>query len=125
MKDLLRQERLDALTAAIWAHEKGFYLKNEYYNGINLAFLLDCRAAELGGEDAVADRVQARRLRERVVEICTRMLAKGIRSETEDKKERRNIGYVQRSLRLCSARERSPNQTWSLQLPKRQLLNCG
>src|SRR5262249_6697351 len=39
MKDLLRQERLDALTAAIWAHEKGFYLKNDYYNGINLAFL--------------------------------------------------------------------------------------
>src|SRR5262249_29627482 len=41
MKDLLRQERLDALTAAIWAHEKGFC-----YNGINLAFLLDCRAAD-------------------------------------------------------------------------------
>jgi hypothetical protein len=59
MKDLLRQERLNALTAAIWAHEKGFYLKNDYYNGINLAFLLDFRAAELGGEDAVADRVQA------------------------------------------------------------------
>jgi hypothetical protein len=111
--------------AAIWAHEKGFYLKNDYYNGINLAFLLDCRAAELGGEDAVADRVQARRLRERVVEICTRLLAKGIRSETEDKKERRNIGNVQRSLRPCSAWKRSPNQTWSLQLPKRQLLNPG
>ena len=24
------------------AYEKGFYLKNDYYNGINYAFLLDC-----------------------------------------------------------------------------------
>jgi Tetratricopeptide Repeats-Sensor len=86
MKDLPRQDRLDALTAAIFAHEKGFYLKNDYYNGINFAFLLDCRAAELGGEDAIADRFQARRVRERVVGICTALLAEGIRGENEDKK---------------------------------------
>jgi hypothetical protein len=28
------------LDEAIWAYEKGFYLKNGHYNGINLAFLL-------------------------------------------------------------------------------------
>jgi hypothetical protein len=86
MKDLPQQDRLDALTAAIWAHEKGFYLRNDYYNGINFAFLLDCRAAELGGEEAIADRVQARRVRERVVGICKRLLSKGIKGESEDKR---------------------------------------
>lgn len=86
MKDMPRQDRLDALTAAIFAHEKGFYLRNDYYNGINFTFLLDCRAAELGGDDAIADRVQARRVRERVVGICTRLLAEGIKGENEDKR---------------------------------------
>ena len=91
MKDMPRQDRLDALTAAIFAHEKGFYLRNDYYNGINFAFLLDCRGAELGGDDAIADRVQARRVRERVVGICTRLLAEGIKGENED--ERREQEY--------------------------------
>src|SRR5918997_1368867 len=44
-KTLPHDERLAALQAAIWAHEKGFYLKNDYYNGINFAFLLSVRAA--------------------------------------------------------------------------------
>jgi hypothetical protein len=56
------------------------------YNGINFAFLLDYRGAELGGDDAIADRVQARRVRERVVGICTRLLAEGIKGENEDKR---------------------------------------
>jgi MAP3K TRAFs-binding domain len=134
MKDLLRQERLDALTAAIWAHEKGFYLKNDYYNGINLAFLLDCRAAELGGEDAVADRVQARRVRARVVEICTRMLAKGIRSETEDKKREEEywvratlvealfgLGEVAKSdVEFAIAKEAAP-EPWMINTTQEQL----
>ena len=85
-KDMPRQDRLDSLAAAIFAHEKGFYLKNDYYNGINSAFLLDCRAAELGGDDAIADRVQARRVRERVMGICTRLLAEGIKGEDENKR---------------------------------------
>jgi hypothetical protein len=87
-KDMPRQDRLDGLAAAIFAHEKGFYLKNDYYNGINFAFLLDCRAAELGGDDAIADRVQARRVRERVVGICTQLLADGIKGEDENKRRK-------------------------------------
>jgi Tetratricopeptide Repeats-Sensor len=86
MKELSPRDHVEALTAAIRAHRKGFYLKNDYYNGINFAFLLDCRAAELSGEDAIADRVQARRVRERVVGICTQLLAQGVRGESEDKK---------------------------------------
>jgi len=86
MKELSSQDHVEVLTAAIRAYQKGFYLKNDCYNGINFAFLLDCRAAEVGGEDAIADRVQARRVRERVVGICTQLLAEGIRGESEHKK---------------------------------------
>jgi hypothetical protein len=89
--DLPYQERLDALSAAIWAHEKGFYLKNDYYNGINLAFLLNIRANELAGDDAIADRVQARRIRARVLAICQQLLAHGVKGESE--KEKRNEEY--------------------------------
>jgi len=125
MKDLLRQERLDALTAAIWAHEKGFYLKNDYYNGINLAFLLDCRAADSAARTPLPTESRPGAYASETLKFARGCSQKASGAKTEDKKERRNIGYVQRSLRLCSARERSPNQPWSLQLPKRQLLNCG
>ena len=52
------------------AYERGFFLKNDYYNGINYAFMLDIRASLSSGDDAVADRVLARRVRTRVLDIC-------------------------------------------------------
>jgi len=66
------------LDKAIWAHEKGFYVKNDYYNGINLAFLLNVRAALKAGTDpaeAVADFIMAQRARRRVLGLCERLLA--------------------------------------------------
>jgi hypothetical protein len=75
--------RAKALDTAIWAYEKGFYLKDDYYNGINFAFLLDTRAAESTGDDAIADRVHGRRVRRRVLELCDRCLISGIKGESE------------------------------------------
>jgi len=66
------------LDKAIWAHEKGFYVKNDYYNGINLAFLLNVRAAlktDTEPAEAVADFVTAQRARRRVLQICETRLA--------------------------------------------------
>jgi hypothetical protein len=79
-------EKRAALDDAIWAHEKGFYLKNDYYNGINYAFLLNVRAAESAGDEAIADRVQANRVRTRVLSICEGLLANGIKGESERSK---------------------------------------
>ena len=65
------------LDKAIWAHEKGFYVKNDYYNGINLAFLLNVRSAlnaESEPAEAIADFVTARRIRRRVMELCQSLL---------------------------------------------------
>jgi hypothetical protein len=64
------------LDEAIRAYERGFYLRNDYYNGINLAFMLNVRAAEAATPaDAIADFVQARRVRQEVAGICEQWLA--------------------------------------------------
>ena len=76
-------ERREALDRAIWAYEKGFYLKNDYYNGINFAFLLDVRASQSASDEATADRVQARRVRRRVAVICEELLAHEIKGENQ------------------------------------------
>jgi hypothetical protein len=72
------------LDGAILAYEKGFYLKNDYYNGINLAFLYDVRASIESGADATADSVIAQRIRRRVLTICDGLLAgSALRPEDE------------------------------------------
>jgi hypothetical protein len=69
------------LDESVAAYERGFYLKQDYYNGINLAFLLNVRAAqeEKAGEiaEAIADFVQARRIRREVLTICQKALEEG------------------------------------------------
>ena len=62
------------LDKAIWSCEKGFLLQNDYYNGINLAFLYNVRASTSEGADAVADFVLAQRTRRRVVDVCQALL---------------------------------------------------
>jgi MAP3K TRAFs-binding domain len=74
-----------ALDKAIRSYERGFSLRNDYYNGINFAFLLNIRAAHAAGlakasagsaesarhlAAAIADFVQAERVREEVLTIC-------------------------------------------------------
>lgn len=66
----LQQQESD-LNESIVAYERGFYLKQDYYNGINLAFLLDLRgllALKAGKRnDGIADTVQAQRIRRDVI----------------------------------------------------------
>ena len=79
-------DRAKALEEAVWAYGKGFDLKEDYYNGINYAFLLDTRAAASSGDDAIADRVLAQRVRKRVLAACQEQLKAGIKGESERSK---------------------------------------
>jgi hypothetical protein len=64
------------------AYERGFHLRNDYYNGINYAFMLNERAAHpIGFAEAVADFVQARRVRKEVISICNQWLESNARTE--------------------------------------------
>jgi hypothetical protein len=66
------------LDEAVRGYERGFYLRNDFYNGINLAFLLNVRAAHASSRaEAVADFVQAGRVRREVASICEAALAGG------------------------------------------------
>jgi tetratricopeptide (TPR) repeat protein len=59
------------LDDAVRGYERGFYLRNDYYNGINLAYLLNVRASvSPTPAEAVADFVQAGRVRREVLSIC-------------------------------------------------------
>ena len=66
----------------IAAYQSGYFLKTDYYNGINYAFLLDTRAAQSTGDDAIADRVFARRVREHVLAVCEAVLTAGVKGES-------------------------------------------
>lgn len=63
------------LDEAVRAYERGFYLRSDHYNGINLAYLLNARAANAANRaEAIADFVQAERVRREVLKICERWL---------------------------------------------------
>jgi hypothetical protein len=63
------------LDESVRGYERGFYLRNDYYNGINLAYLLNVRAANAPSPaEAIADFVQAQRIRREVIEICQHWL---------------------------------------------------
>jgi hypothetical protein len=65
------------LDEAVRGYERGFFLRNDYYNGINLAFMYNVRAAAHAAEpaEAIADFVQAQRVRKEVLSICEGWLA--------------------------------------------------
>jgi hypothetical protein len=65
------------LDEAVRAYARGYYIKTDYYNGINYAFMLDVRASGSAGDEALADRVLARRIRSDVLIICDQLLQAG------------------------------------------------
>jgi len=70
------------LDEAIRSYGKGFNLKDDYYNGINYAFMLNARASvSTERADAIADFVWARRVRQRVIELYEQRLAAGVKDD--------------------------------------------
>ena len=58
------------LDTAVRSYARGYFIKDDYYNAINFAFLLNVRAGVSTGDDATADRVVARRIRNEVLILC-------------------------------------------------------
>ncbi|MGH6936382.1 MAG: tetratricopeptide repeat-containing protein [Methylocella sp.] len=67
-------ERRADLDIAVNAAERGFFICRDYYNGTNLAYLLNLRASLSSGDDRIADNVLAERARRQVVEISAKWL---------------------------------------------------
>jgi MAP3K TRAFs-binding domain len=65
---------INYLNNSIYYYEKGFYIKNDYYNGINLAFLYNLRGSLTGDKyDSIADYIIANRIRNKVIQICEKL----------------------------------------------------
>jgi hypothetical protein len=64
------------LDTGIHALERGFKIQRDFYNGINLAYMLNERARmpERGRAEAIADFVQAREVRRQVADLCTKLV---------------------------------------------------
>jgi tetratricopeptide (TPR) repeat protein len=62
------------LDEAVQAYETAFSVRNDHYSGTNYAYILDVRASVTEGDDAVADRVTAKRVRQRVIAECQEQL---------------------------------------------------
>lgn len=60
---------------AIQASERAFLIERGYYNGTNLAYLLNLRALLFSGDDKIADNVFSARVRRMVVKIAESRLA--------------------------------------------------
>lgn len=85
------------LDEAVRAYERGFYLRNDYYNGINFAYMLNERAANTQDKaEAIADFVQARRVRREVIEICEDWLETNPAPESQ-KSDNKTITHYQKS----------------------------
>ena len=63
------------LDRAVRSYARGYFIRDDYYNGINFAYLLNVRAALEDGEDATTDRVLARRIRREVLTLCDAAVA--------------------------------------------------
>jgi tetratricopeptide (TPR) repeat protein len=69
------------LDEAIWAYERGFYLRNDYYTGINYAFLLNVRAGICERAEAITDFVTAERVRRRLIDVCKALAEEGVKDD--------------------------------------------
>lgn len=89
--DLTNDEKY--LNKSIWFYERGFYIQQDYYNGINFAYLLTLKSTIVKNKfEAVSYFFQANRVREEIISICNNLIKR------EDFKERDDREWVYQSL---------------------------
>jgi len=80
-------KNVDYLSQAIRGYRRGFNLRNDYYNGINVAYLFNVRAAATTNRaEAIADFIQAQRYRNEVLEACDQWLKENPPPATQNAK---------------------------------------
>ena len=71
------KQGIEHLELAIDYYRRGYVLKHDHYNGINLAYLLDLRTgtdADPTAAEKIADHVEASRIRHDVLKICSSVI---------------------------------------------------
>ena len=71
------------LTTVLAPVARGYSIKDDYYNGINFAFLLNVRPSTTHGDDSIADRVFAKRIRSEVLDLGDAAITTGTLNERD------------------------------------------
>lgn len=115
------------LNLAIRAYARGYFLMNDHYNGINFAFLSDTRASIMTGDEAIADRIVANRIRREVLARCEDLLAENVLQGDEafwvlaTKVEALvGLGHEDADRELVKAAEKAP-QAWMAETMLQQI----
>ena len=83
----LETQEIEHLSAAIRHYRRGFELKRDYYNGENLATCFDLRSrTQPDNEEALFDRMSARKVRESIVEQLVKLVRQPSFEERLDRK---------------------------------------
>lgn len=78
-------DEVEFLEKALWFYKRGFYIGNDYYNGINAAYLYTIKATLDENEfEAFANFGNSMIVRKRVVEICEEIMKSKIWDERDD-----------------------------------------
>src|SRR5690625_637076 len=74
------------LSTSIHYYEKGFYIKNDYYNGINLAYMLNLRSNnQTDYNESLADFILANRVSREVIKLCKGLKGSSNYNDRSDK----------------------------------------
>ena len=98
------------LNHAIGFYSRGYYLRNDRYNGINLAYVLNVRmdnSLDSTKEDRIADFIWANRIRREVLLLCER------ERQEISQREQRNISTLDQVKQDQEARDRE-QKFWCL-----------
>lgn len=78
---------LAQLDSAISFYERGFNIRQDYYNGENLALCYEYRSvSQKDAEDAMFDRISAKKIRRTIVELLSQLIVSSDFDERSDKK---------------------------------------
>ncbi len=77
---------IDYLNKAIKFYEKGFYIDDDYYNGVNVAFLYLILANEANDKyETITGYVQSKKTYNKVADICNRLISNKNFNKREDR----------------------------------------
>ena len=77
---------VEFLEKALWYYEKGYHIGNDYYNGINAAYLFTLKASiDEDNFEAFANFGNGQRIRRNVIKICDKIIKSKIWDERDDK----------------------------------------
>lgn len=78
-------ENKNYLKQSLYYYERGFYVSQDYYNGINVAFLHNKMASITDNKnDAIYHSIHANKIREKVIDLCKELIKSKSFSSRED-----------------------------------------